>query len=83
MFQFLIETFINCCTFTSYIGEKNDWCFTCEFESLILRMKEGTTPLSPVRILSQIQNIGGNLSNGREEDAHEFLRWVDICVFGV
>ncbi|KAM7514506.1 hypothetical protein LguiA_004089 [Lonicera macranthoides] len=55
--------------------EKNDWCFICEFERLILRMKEGTSPLSPVRILSQIQNFGGNLSNGREEDAHEFLRY--------
>jgi ubiquitin carboxyl-terminal hydrolase 36/42 len=55
--------------------EKNEWCFTCEFESLILKTKEGNSPLSPVRILSRIQNIGSSLSHGREEDAHEFLRY--------
>ncbi|GFY85896.1 ubiquitin-specific protease 16 [Actinidia rufa] len=55
--------------------ERREWCFTCEFESLILKTKEGTSPLSPIGILSQIQNIGSNLGNGREEDAHEFLRY--------
>ncbi|WCJ24728.1 Ubiquitin carboxyl-terminal hydrolase 16 [Euphorbia peplus] len=52
-----------------------EWCFTCEFEGLILKAKEGKTPLSPIRILSQLQNIGSHLGNGREEDAHEFLRY--------
>ncbi|XP_057469873.1 ubiquitin carboxyl-terminal hydrolase 17-like [Actinidia eriantha] len=55
--------------------ERRGWCFTCEFESLILKAKEGTSPLSPIGILSQIQNIGSNLGSGREEDAHEFLRY--------
>lgn len=55
--------------------EKKEWCFTCEFESLVRKAKDGNSPLSPIRILSQIQNIGSHLGNGREEDAHEFLRY--------
>ncbi|XP_027940412.1 ubiquitin carboxyl-terminal hydrolase 17-like [Vigna unguiculata] len=50
------------------------WCFTCEFESLILKSKDTKSPISPVGLLSQLQNIGSQLGNGREEDAHEFLR---------
>ncbi|KAL5102536.1 hypothetical protein RYX36_006863 [Vicia faba] len=61
------------------------WCFTCEFESLILKSKDTKSPLSPIGILSQLQNIGSQLGNGREEDAHEFLRYVvetmqSVCV---
>lgn len=54
---------------------KKEWCFTCEFERLILKGKERGSPLSPIGILSQIEKIGSHLSNGREEDAHEFLRY--------
>ncbi|GFS44031.1 ubiquitin-specific protease 16 [Actinidia rufa] len=54
---------------------RKEWCFTCEFEVLIMKAKKGTSPLSPIGILSQIQNIGSHLGNGREEDAHEFLRY--------
>ncbi|XP_011013097.1 PREDICTED: ubiquitin carboxyl-terminal hydrolase 17-like isoform X2 [Populus euphratica] len=50
-------------------------CFSCEFESIILKAKEGKSPLSPLGILSLLQNIGSRLGNGREEDAHEFLRY--------
>ncbi|KAL4556482.1 hypothetical protein LXL04_039137 [Taraxacum kok-saghyz] len=55
---------------------KRGWCFTCELEGLVLKgAKSGSSPLSPIRILSQIQNIGSNLGHGRQEDAHEFLRY--------
>ncbi|XVF59091.1 hypothetical protein PTKIN_Ptkin07bG0247000 [Pterospermum kingtungense] len=54
---------------------KKEWCFICEFECLILRAKEGESPLSPIQILSKIQKIGSNLGPGKEEDAHEFLRY--------
>ncbi|XP_057973797.1 ubiquitin carboxyl-terminal hydrolase 16 [Malania oleifera] len=55
---------------------KRQWCFTCEFEKLVLKAKEGRSPLSPIGILSQIGKTGCHLGNGREEDAHEFLRYV-------
>ncbi|KAK8624234.1 hypothetical protein V6N13_065585 [Hibiscus sabdariffa] len=54
---------------------KKEWCFTCEFENLILKTEDGRSPLSPIGILSQLQNIGSQLSSGKEEDAHEFLRY--------
>ncbi|OUZ99787.1 Ubiquitin carboxyl-terminal hydrolases family 2 [Macleaya cordata] len=54
---------------------KKEWCFTCEFESLIMKAKEGKSPLSPIGILSQLHNIGSHLGHGKEEDAHEFLRY--------
>lgn len=57
------------------LGLKKDWCFTCEFERLVSKAKEGRFPLSPIGILSQLQNIGSQLGRGREEDAHEFLRY--------
>ena len=55
-------------------GMKKEWCFTCEFEKLILKAKEGSSVLSPIGILSKIHKIGSHLASGREEDAHEFLR---------
>lgn len=56
-------------------GQKKGWCFICEFERLILNAKDGSYPVSPIGILSKIQKIGSHLGHGREEDAHEFLRW--------
>ncbi|RZC15798.1 ubiquitin carboxyl-terminal hydrolase 17-like isoform X1 [Glycine soja] len=52
------------------------WCFTCEFERLILKSKDTKSAVSPMGIISHLQNIGSQLANGREEDAHEFLRHV-------
>lgn len=56
-------------------GRKRDWCFTCEFEGLVLKFKEGKSPVSPIGIVSKLKSIGGQLGHGRQEDAHEFLRW--------
>lgn len=58
-----------------FAGVNKEACFICEFESLILKAKEEKSPLSPIGILSQLKNVGSQLGNGREEDAHEFLRW--------
>ncbi|XP_030542645.1 ubiquitin carboxyl-terminal hydrolase 17-like [Rhodamnia argentea] len=58
----------------SKLCPKKEWCFMCEFESLIQKAKARTSPISPIRIVSQLQKIGTQLHNGREEDAHEFLR---------
>ncbi|EXC16662.1 Ubiquitin carboxyl-terminal hydrolase 16 [Morus notabilis] len=58
---------------------KKEWCFTCEFEGLILKAKEKKSPLSPIGIVSRLQNIGSQLGNGREEDAHEFLSLINEC----
>ncbi|KAK9285782.1 hypothetical protein L1049_024983 [Liquidambar formosana] len=58
--------------------QKKGWCFICEFECLILKAREGESPLSPIGILSRIQRIGSHLGRGTEEDAHEFFRW-QVC----
>uniref|UniRef100_A0A1J3IZ64 ubiquitinyl hydrolase 1 n=1 Tax=Noccaea caerulescens TaxID=107243 RepID=A0A1J3IZ64_NOCCA len=60
-------------------------CFTCGLENLVLKAKEGKSPLSPHGLLSQLQNIGIFLGNGKQEDAHEFLRFVvdtmqSVCI---
>ncbi|KAM0023945.1 putative ubiquitinyl hydrolase 1 [Helianthus debilis subsp. tardiflorus] len=65
--------------------EKRGWCFTCEFESLVTKAKDGISPLSPIRMLTHIENVGSNLGHGKEEDAHEFLRYVidalqSVCI---
>ncbi|CAA0809150.1 Ubiquitin carboxyl-terminal hydrolase 16 [Striga hermonthica] len=49
-----------------------EWCFSCELEALVKKAKEGNYPLSPARLMSQMHH-------GREEDAHEFLRYaIDV-----
>ncbi|KAK4483935.1 hypothetical protein RD792_011144 [Penstemon davidsonii] len=62
--------------------ENKEWCFTCEFEALVKKAKEGYSPLSPARIISKLQRLGSHLGNGKEEDAHEFLRYaIDAMQF--
>uniref|UniRef100_A0A6N2KHM0 USP domain-containing protein n=1 Tax=Salix viminalis TaxID=40686 RepID=A0A6N2KHM0_SALVM len=39
------------------------------------RPSQSTLPFSPINILSRLPNIGGNLGYGRQEDAHEFMRF--------
>ncbi|XP_047327620.1 ubiquitin carboxyl-terminal hydrolase 18 [Impatiens glandulifera] len=54
---------------------RNDWCFLCEFQTHIERASRSSQPFSPINILSRLPNIGGNLGYGKQEDAHEFLRF--------
>ncbi|KAE8701580.1 Ubiquitin carboxyl-terminal hydrolase 19 [Hibiscus syriacus] len=54
---------------------RNDWCFLCELQSHVERSSQSQNPFSPINILSRLPNIGGNLGYGRQEDAHEFMRF--------
>ncbi|KAE9600677.1 putative ubiquitinyl hydrolase 1 [Lupinus albus] len=53
----------------------NDWCFLCEFETHVDRIRLSSHSFSPMNILSRLSNIGGTLGHGRQEDAHEFMRF--------
>jgi len=57
-------------------GTCNDWCFLCEFENHVDRTRLSSQVFSPMNILSRLPNIGGTLGYGRQEDAHEFMRFV-------
>lgn len=52
-----------------------DWCFLCELQCHIQRASGSLHPFAPTNILSHLPNIGGNLGVGRQEDAHEFMRF--------
>ncbi|ESQ54024.1 hypothetical protein EUTSA_v10024675mg [Eutrema salsugineum] len=54
---------------------RNDWCFFCEFESHVERASQSRFPFSPMNIISRLTNIGGTFGYGRQEDAHEFMRY--------
>ncbi|CAK9171624.1 unnamed protein product, partial [Ilex paraguariensis] len=54
---------------------RNDWCFLCEFQTHVERASQSHHPFSPINILSRLPNIGGNLGYGKQEDAHEFMRF--------
>ncbi|KQK16875.1 hypothetical protein BRADI_1g31187v3 [Brachypodium distachyon] len=52
-----------------------DWCFLCELQSHIQKATDSLHPFAPMKILSHLPNIGGNLGFGKQEDAHEFMRF--------
>lgn len=56
-------------------GRKSDWCFLCELQQHIAKVQQSRSPLSPVKILNRIRNIGSHLGYGKQEDAHEFMRF--------
>ncbi|KAL4182054.1 hypothetical protein AMTRI_Chr12g274090 [Amborella trichopoda] len=51
------------------------WCLLCELHLHFYRVSQNERPFSPINILAHIPNIGGNLCNGKQEDAHEFMRF--------
>lgn len=58
-------------------GKRDDWCFMCELQSHLWKVRQNHNPFSPIRILSRIRNIGNHLGYGRQEDAHEFMRYAN------
>ncbi|KAG6591506.1 Ubiquitin carboxyl-terminal hydrolase 19, partial [Cucurbita argyrosperma subsp. sororia] len=54
---------------------RDDWCFFCEFQTHVERANRSAQPFSPNNIILRLPNIGGNLGYGRQEDAHEFMRF--------
>ncbi|XP_008452810.2 ubiquitin carboxyl-terminal hydrolase 18-like [Cucumis melo] len=54
---------------------RDDWCFFCEFQTHVERASQSAQPFSPNNIILRLPNIGGNLGYGRQEDAHEFMRF--------
>ncbi|XP_073288073.1 ubiquitin carboxyl-terminal hydrolase 18-like isoform X2 [Primulina huaijiensis] len=55
--------------------QRADWCFTCELQIHVERTSRSPNAFSPINILSRLPNIGGNLGYGKQEDAHEFMRF--------
>ncbi|KAH6783617.1 ubiquitin-specific protease 19 [Perilla frutescens var. hirtella] len=55
--------------------QRDDWCFLCEFQLHMERASRSVNPFSPMNILSRLPHIGGNLGYGKQEDAHEFMRF--------
>ncbi|GJZ26605.1 ubiquitin carboxyl-terminal hydrolase 18-like protein [Tanacetum coccineum] len=78
---------LQCLTYTrplaAYLLEKghrrecrrNYWCFLCELQAHMERACRSNHAFSPINILSRLPNIGGNLGYGKQEDAHEFMRF--------
>ncbi|XP_008789702.2 ubiquitin carboxyl-terminal hydrolase 18-like isoform X2 [Phoenix dactylifera] len=55
--------------------KRDDWCFLCELQVHVQRASKSSQPFQPMNILNRLPNIGGNLGYGRQEDAHEFMRF--------
>lgn len=55
--------------------KRDDWCFLCELQLHVQRASKSSQPFQPMNILNRLPNIGGNLGYGRQEDAHEFMRY--------
>ncbi|GAB2276104.1 hypothetical protein Dimus_010845 [Dionaea muscipula] len=54
---------------------RNGWCFLCELQMHAERACGSQHPFSPINILSRLPSLGGNLGYGKQEDAHEFMRF--------
>ncbi len=73
IFQALdFTSFKVCCCCTT--GTRRDWCFMCELQKHVQKVRRSQSPFAPINILSRIQKIGSHLGYGRQEDAHEFMR---------
>ncbi len=55
-------------------GSRREWCFMCELQKHVQRVKGSQVPVSPLNILSRIRKIGSHPGYSRQEDAHEIMR---------
>lgn len=61
------------------LGCGKAWCLICELEDYVMMLRESGGPLSPSGILLHMRSFNGQLGDGSQEDAHEFLRSVTLC----
>lgn len=55
----------------------NQFCMLCEMEKHIKRIKNSNgTPIKPISIVQRLKYINKSFQFGRQEDAHEFLRYI-------
>lgn len=54
----------------------NSFCMLCEMEKHIKTIRNSRTPLRPSSIHQRLQYINRSFQFGRQEDAHEFLRYL-------
>ena len=54
-----------------------EWCLMCELEQHVMMLRESGGSLSPGRILSHMRSLNRQIGDGSQEDAHEFLRFVN------
>ncbi|KAJ3676949.1 hypothetical protein LUZ60_002673 [Juncus effusus] len=55
---------------------QKEWCLACEFERLALKGKQGTAEISLKKILAKLIDKSTTFGLGKQEDAHEFMRFV-------
>ncbi|KAJ1649682.1 hypothetical protein IWQ61_009308 [Dispira simplex] len=67
----------------------NDFCMLCELERHVSRCGEHrqSQAICPKKIVGRLRSIAKHMRLGRQEDSHEFLRYVieamqDACLFG-
>lgn len=55
----------------------NQFCMLCEMEKHVKRIKSSNgSPIKPVSIVQRLKYINKSFQFGRQEDAHEFLRYI-------
>lgn len=50
----------------------------CELEQYVMLLRESGEPLSLSSILLHMRSVNSQIGDGSQEDAHEFLRLVDL-----
>lgn len=74
--MYSISLFIFSLCFSGWAN--NDCCLICELEQHASMLRDGRGPLSPIRILSLMRNFSSQMGGGDQEDAHEFLRCIEV-----